>query len=89
MESIGFHARDETFVCIFQELILLKTDRIFTFSKISKEESELRELKKSFLGSTAVLVHWFTNNRKIYRSIFQVNVILVVSVAEDQHFEHV
>ena len=65
-----FHARDESFVCIFQELILLKTYRVVAFSKISKEESELRYLKKSFLGGPAVLVHWFSDNRKIYGRVF-------------------
>ena len=84
-----FHTRDEPFVCVFQELILLKPHGVVAFSKISKQESELRELEKSFLGCSAVLVHWFSYNRKVNGRVFQVDVALVVSVAEDQHLEHV
>jgi hypothetical protein len=84
-----FHTRGEAIISILEEFLLLEAPRVLAFSKISKKKGELREFEKSLLCGSAVLVHWFADDRKIHRRALEISVTLVVSMAEDQHFQHV
>ena len=84
-----FHAGRETIVRVLKELIMLELPRVLALRKESEEEGKLWQLKKSVLSGSTIFIHRLANNRKIHGVALKVDVIFVVAMAKNQHFEHV
>jgi hypothetical protein len=86
--DFGAHSGREPGVCVFQELTFGKELRVLRLRKDRKQECELWQLKEAILSDTAVFVHWLSHNCKVDGRVLEVAVILLVPVAEHQHFQH-
>lgn len=78
------HSGRVTRVVVFGELCFRKLASLGTVSEPSEEEGESRIVEIFLLGSPAVLVHRFADDRKVNNRVLQERVVLVVSMREDE-----
>ena len=71
-----------TLIRVFTKLFFGKLDTIWVSLKPCEEESISGQVEEIILRLLAILVHWITNNTKVYQRILQEVIILVVSVGE-------
>jgi hypothetical protein len=76
------HTGSESNIGVLEKLFLSKILRFLCVSEVDEEESELRDLEEFLLSNSTVLIHGFTDNRKVNGRVCQVAVVFLVSMAE-------
>lgn len=86
--DLFYHAWGKSLIVVVEKFDLLKFLGVFTFGKISEEEREFRNSEKAVLRGSAVLVHGLAHDWEVNRSVLEVDVGLMMTVAKHKHLQH-